>query len=134
MIYRFIVLQVIGIGCLVALYLVGLLDQVFVGSNAVFTIIIAGLGLIGLIPVWLGRWEDAEWVATHVVRIGLIGTVVGLISAFSAALQMDASDTEAVKEMIGAVIGGMYIALFATLTGLVCNVWLKLNIKLLTLR
>ena len=72
-----------------------------------------------------------QWIATHVVRIGLLGTVVGLIIAFSAARHGGSADVEAVKTMITSVVDGMYVSLYATLLGIAVNLWLKVNLRLL---
>jgi hypothetical protein len=89
------------------------------------------MGALGIGCVFLQRWRDAQWIATHVVRIGLLGTVVGLIIAFSAASSGASADTEQVKTMIAAVVSGMYVSLYATLLGIAANLWLKINLRLL---
>jgi hypothetical protein len=81
--------------------------------------------------VFLQRWSDVEWLATHVVRIGLLGTVIGLIIAFSAAKAGGSADPSAIKPMIAAVVDGMYVSLYATLLGIATNLWLKINLRLL---
>ena len=65
-------------------------------------------------------------------ELGLLGTVVGLIIAFSAAtIGGTATDPSAVKTMIAAVVNGMYVSLYATLLGVATNLWLKINLRLL---
>jgi hypothetical protein len=94
--------------------------------------IIVGIALLGLFCVFLHRWRDVQWLATNVVRLGLLGTVVGLIIAFSAATTGSAAaDPSAVRPMISAVVNGMYVALYATLLGITVNLWLKINLRLL---
>jgi MotA/TolQ/ExbB proton channel family len=81
---------------------------------------------------FLHRWRDVQWLATNVVRLGLLGTVVGLIIAFSAATTGNAAaDPSAVRPMITAVVNGMHVALYATLLGITVNLWLKINLRLL---
>jgi hypothetical protein len=72
-----------------------------------------------------------EWLATHVVRIGLLGTVVGLIVAFSAASMGGSADPNQIRPMIASVVDGMYVSLYATLLGIATNLWLKINLRLL---
>ena len=67
----------------------------------------------------------------HVVRIGLLGTVIGLIMAFSAAKAGGSADLSEIKPMIAAVVDGMYVSLYATLLGIATNLWLKINLRLL---
>ena len=90
-----------------------------------------GVAGLGILCVFLQRWRDVEWLATHVVRIGLLGTVVGLIIAFSAAKAGGSADPNEVKPMIAAVVDGMYVSLYATLLGIATNLWLKINLRLL---
>ena len=89
------------------------------------------IAALGVLCVFLQRWRDVEWLATHVVRIGLLGTVIGLIIAFSAAKSGGAADPDAIRPMIAAVVDGMYVSLYATLLGIATNLWLKINLRLL---
>ena len=77
------------------------------------------------------RWRDVDWLATHVVRIGLLGTVVGFIVAFFPARAGGSADPNAIQSMIASVIDGMYVALYPTLLGIATNLWLKINLRLL---
>ncbi|WP_167449160.1 MotA/TolQ/ExbB proton channel family protein [Mesorhizobium hawassense] len=128
---RFIVLQAIGTAGIVGLWAVGVAGKPFAGNNAFLCWLIAAIGALGILCVFFRRWRDVDWLATHVVRIGLLGTVVGLIVAFSAARAGGTADPNAIRSMIGSVIDGMYVALYATLLGIATNLWLKINLRLL---
>ena len=129
---RFVVLQAIGAAGIVGLWVAGIADKPFAGDNAYLCWLIAAIGALGILCVFLQRWRDVDWLATHVVRIGLLGTVVGLIVAFSAARASGGSaDPSAIQPMIASVIDGMYVALYATLLGITANLWLKINLRLL---
>ena len=128
---RFVVLQAVGAAGIAALWIAGLAGMPFEGANAPLCWIIVAIGAVGLLCALLQRWRDVQWIATHVVRIGLLGTVVGLIIAFSAARHGGSADVEAVKTMIASVVDGMYVSLYATLLGIAVNLWLKLNLRLL---
>jgi hypothetical protein len=128
---RFVVLQGVGAAAIAGLWLSGLAARPFEGSTAPLCWIIVAMGALGLIAVFFQRWHDAQWLATHVVRIGLLGTVVGLIIAFSAAAGGNTSNPEDIKPMIAAVVSGMYVSLYATLLGIGTNLWLKINLRLL---
>jgi hypothetical protein len=128
---RFIVLQAIGAAGIVGLWVVGIAGKPFAGNNAFLCWLIAAIGALGILCVFFRRWRDVDWLATHVVRIGLLGTVVGLIVAFSAARAGGSADPNAIRPMIASVIDGMYVALYATLLGIATNLWLKINLRLL---
>jgi hypothetical protein len=128
---RCIVLQAIGASFIAALWLAGLAGKPFEGETGTLCWIILGIGAAGVACVFLQRWNDVQWIATHVVRIGLLGTVVGLIIAFSAAASGGVGGLADVKPMIEAVVGGMYVSLYATLLGIAVNLWLKINLRLL---
>jgi hypothetical protein len=128
---RCVVLQAIGAAMIVGLWIAGLAGKPFAGNNGPLCWIIVGMGLLGIGCVFAQRWNDVQWLATHVVRIGLLGTVVGLIIAFSAAGQGGSTNPGEIKPMIAAVVNGMYVSLYATLLGIGVNLWLKINLRLL---
>ena len=131
---RCIVLQSIGGAILAALWIAGLAGKPFEGDTAALCWIILAIGAFGVVSLFRQRWRDVEWIATHVVRIGLLGTVVGLIIAFSAAATGGSASPDEIKPMITAVVSGMYVSLYATLLGIAVNLWLKINLKLLANR
>ncbi len=128
---RCVVLQAIGAAGILGLWIAGIANKPFEGDNAFLCWLIVGVAGLGILCVFLQRWRDVEWVATHVVRIGLLGTVVGLIIAFSAAKAGGSADLSEVKPMIAAVVDGMYVSLYATLLAIATNLWLKINLRLL---
>ncbi|MGE0117246.1 MAG: MotA/TolQ/ExbB proton channel family protein [Dongiaceae bacterium] len=128
---RCVVLQAVGAAVVAALWIAGLAGRPFESATAPLCWLIAGIGGLGILCVFLQRWRDVQWLATHVVRIGLLGTVVGLIIAFSAAREGGSADVAEVKTMIAAVVDGMYVSLYATLLGIAVNLWLKINLRLL---
>jgi hypothetical protein len=128
---RCVVVQAIGAAGIVGLWIGGIASKPFEGDNAFLCWLIVGIAALGILCVFLQRWRDVEWLATHVVRIGLLGTVIGLIMAFSAAKAGGSADLNEIKPMIAAVVDGMYVSLYATLLGITTNLWLKINLRLL---
>jgi len=128
---RFAVLQAIGAAGIVGLWIAGVVGKPFSGDNAILCWTILVIGGAGLVCTFLQRWRDVRWIATHVVRLGLLGTVVGLIVAFSAARSGASADPSEIRTMISAVVDGMYVSLYATLLGIAVNLWLKINMRLL---
>lgn len=127
---KFIVIQTVLLAGVAVLWFFGILTKPFQDNNAILCWVILSVGILGMVCVYLRRWADAQWIATYIVRLGLLGTVVGLIMAFSVA-GSGSFDADAVRGMITAVISGMYVALYATLLGVGCNLWININIKLL---
>lgn len=128
---RCIVLQAIGATGIAGLWITGVADKPFESDNAPLCWIIAALGALGILCVFLQRWRDVQWLATHIVRLGLLGTVVGLLVAFAAAKAGGSADPNEIKPMIASVVDGMYVSLYATLLGVGTNLWLKINLRLL---
>jgi hypothetical protein len=128
---RCAVVQAIGAAGIVGLWIAGIASKPFEGNNVFLCWLIVGIAALGILCVFLQRWRDVEWLATHVVRIGLLGTVIGLIIAFSAAKAGGSADLNEIKPMIAAVVDGMYVSLYATLLGIATNLWLKINLRLL---
>ncbi len=129
---RFLVVQAIGAAGIVSLWIAGIAQKPFVGATAALCWIIVAMAALGIICIYLKRWRDAQWLSTHVVRIGLLGTVIGLIVAFSAAASAGGSaDPSQIRPMIASVVDGMYVSLYATLLGIGTNLWLKINLRLL---
>ena len=128
---RFVILQSIAAAGVAALWVAGVAAKPFESRSAPMCGVILSIGLLGLVCVALRRWRDVQWLATHVVRIGLLGTVIGLIIAFSHAAAGGSGNPADVKPMIASVVDGMYVSLYATLFGIGTNLWLKINLRLL---
>lgn len=128
---RCVVLQAIGAAGIAGLWIAGIAEKPFEGENAFLCWLIVGIAALGVLCVFLRRWRDVQWLATHVVRLGLLGTVIGLIIAFSAAKTGGSADPSEVRPMIAAVVDGMYVSLYATLLGIATNLWLKINLRVL---
>ena len=69
--------------------------------------------------------------ATLLVTMGLLGTVAGFTVALSGVSPETAGDVEAITPMVSAMVSGMSTALHTTIAGLVLNVWLMVNYRLL---
>ncbi len=70
-------------------------------------------------------------VASSLVVLGLIGTVVGFIIALSGVEPDQALDVKSIAPMVSNLIAGMSTALYTTLVGAVLNIWLMVNHQLL---
>jgi biopolymer transport protein ExbB/TolQ len=70
-------------------------------------------------------------VASSLVILGLIGTVIGFIIALSGVQPDQAADVKAITPMVSTLIAGMSTALYTTLVGSVLNIWLTVNYHVL---
>jgi MotA/TolQ/ExbB proton channel family protein len=71
-------------------------------------------------------------VASSLVILGLIGTVIGFIIALSGVRPDQAADVKAIAPMVSTLIAGMSTALYTTLVGAVLNIWLTVNYNILS--
>ncbi len=67
------------------------------------------------------------FVADVLLSLGLLGTVIGFIAMLAPIGQLEGGDPAAVKAALTAMSGGMAIALYTTLAGLIGAVWLKVQ-------
>ena len=74
-----------------------------------------------------------KFIANTLVILGLIGTVIGFIIALSGVDGSGvSSDPEEVSKMVAVLISGMSVALYTTLAGSICSVWLNLCYQILS--
>jgi hypothetical protein len=77
------------------------------------------------------RLGTVRQIASSLVMLGLLGTVIGFIMSLSGVRPDVATDVKAVSPMIASMITGMSVALYTTLVGAVLNLWLMANYRLL---
>ncbi|MEK0083476.1 MotA/TolQ/ExbB proton channel family protein [Benzoatithermus flavus] len=88
--------------------------------------------LLGALRMKIGhRIAVVRHMASTLVLLGLIGTIVGFIIALSGVNQDAVTDSAAIGPMVATLLHGMAMALFKTLVGSVLNVWLMVNYRLL---
>jgi len=77
------------------------------------------------------RLVPIRHLASTLVLLGLIGTVLGFVIALSGVDAEAVSDVSAIAPMISTLIEGLGVALHTTLVGAVLNIWLMLDYRLL---
>jgi hypothetical protein len=77
------------------------------------------------------RIAGVRHIASALVVLGLVGTVVGFVLALGGVDPSTAGDPSAIAPMVSSLIEGMSVALYTTLVGSVLNVWLMLDYRLL---
>ena len=73
-----------------------------------------------------------KFMANTVVILGLIGTVIGFIIALSGVDGSVSSNPEEVSKMVSTLIQGMSVALYTTLVGSICSVWLNICYQIMS--
>ena len=77
------------------------------------------------------RIGPVRHIASTLVLLGLIGTIIGFVIALSGVNQDAVTDASAIGPMVATLLQGMAMALFKTLVGSVLNVWLMVDYRLL---
>jgi biopolymer transport protein ExbB/TolQ len=89
-------------------------------------------GLEGALKLLLAnRIGVVRNIASSLVLLGLIGTVLGFIMALDGVDASTAGDVAQVGRMVAALVEGMGVALYTTLLGAVLNIWLMIDYRLL---
>jgi hypothetical protein len=84
--------------------------------------------LLDVFEATLRRSHGVVWfVADLLLTLGLVGTVVGFITMLAPLAGLDANDAGAMKRAIGSMSGGMAVALYTTLAGLIGGVLLRIQ-------
>ena len=71
--------------------------------------------------------SSVSYVGNALVVTGLIGTVIGLIMAFSSVSPSLALDISTLGPMVATLLSGLSVAFVTTLLGSICSLWLKTN-------
>ena len=80
----------------------------------------------------LSKISYIKFLANTLVILGLIGTVIGFIIALSGVDGSVSSNPEEVSKMVSILIQGMSVALYTTLAGSICSVWLNICYHILS--
>jgi hypothetical protein len=76
----------------------------------------------------LRRGQEFGWfVADLLLSLGLLGTVIGFILMLAPISGLDTTDESAIKGALAAMSGGMAVALYTTLAGLIGGMLLKVQ-------
>ena len=126
---RFTILQTIGLGLIAAGCIKGWVQTAFAGDGSYLTAVIAAGALWGLWRAARGQWDDVRWARRQLVMLGLIGTVAGFIVALSGVDPATVGDVSRIGPMVASLIAGMHIALYTTLVGSICALWLAFTEK-----
>lgn len=80
----------------------------------------------------LGRGHETGWfLADLMIRLGLLGTVIGFIFMLGSVANVSSVDIHALQQLLTSMSAGMRIALYTTLTGLGAGILLGFQYRLL---
>jgi len=78
------------------------------------------------------RGHSLGWFAVDaLIRLGLIGTVIGFILMLGAVYQLNDEDISVLQDLLGSMGAGMQVALYTTLTGISASLVLSIYCKAL---
>ena len=78
-----------------------------------------------------GRFRFGYVIADLMLKLGLLGTVIGFIFMLGSLVGLNSVDITVMQKLLGQMSGGMKVALFTTLTGMSCGVLLNMKYQLL---
>jgi biopolymer transport protein ExbB/TolQ len=80
----------------------------------------------------LGRGHETGWfIAELMIRLGLLGTVIGFIFMLGSVASVTSVDVQALQQLLTSMSGGMRVALYTTLTGLGAGILLGFQYRML---
>ncbi len=78
-----------------------------------------------------GQYRFGYVIADLMLKLGLLGTVIGFIFMLGALVDLNSIDINVMQKLLAQMSGGMKIALFTTLAGMSCGVLLNIKYQLL---
>ncbi len=78
-----------------------------------------------------GQFRFGYVVADLMLKLGLLGTVIGFIFMLGSLVNLNSIDISVMQKLLAQMSGGMKVALFTTLTGMSCGVLLNIKYQLL---
>jgi hypothetical protein len=87
--------------------------------------------LRGLADALRGPNQLGSFASDALLKLGLLGTIVGFILMLAPIAGLDAADRVSVKSSMGLMSDGMAVAMYTTLTGLVGSILLQTQYYLL---
>jgi hypothetical protein len=123
---KFVILQAILAAGLVALQINGKLTAPFLGDSKYFCFAVLAVWGYGMGCVFLQKWSSAAWIAAILVRIGIVGMIVGVIGAV--AVVGTALSSSDLNQVLSGFLAHIGVALYASLVALASNLILETNI------
>lgn len=129
---RWLLLNALGALLLLAAWGAGLLFLPFRADTSGISFLILVLFAVGLWRAALGLWDDVQWISRRLVRLGLLGTLVGFAVALAGLTPDSFGDIANVKRAAESLLQGAGVAVYTSIVGWIGALWLDLNRRLLT--
>ena len=79
----------------------------------------------------MARYAFGHWAADMLLKLGLLGTILGFIMMLSPVGELTDFDPNVLQQLLGQMSGGMAVALYTTMAGLVTSTLLGLQYEML---
>lgn len=112
-------------------YRQGYVTQALANDIAYITPAIGTVLMWGLVTVWFNP-KYARWGVEACVTLGLLGTALGIWTAFSAVDPESIKDVDKIGQIVSVLLNGLGAALWTTICGAIAAAWLSVNLMLLT--
>lgn len=115
-------------------YITGLVDRINQADFTKISFLIYALFIVfsvkcGINTAKLKEDSSGWFVSDILVKLGLIGTLIGLIYVFTTSLgSIDVAQPQTMKAAISSMMTGMGTALYTTIIGLTCSLILQLQL------
>lgn len=91
------------------------------------TVTLWGYGMV--IVHWSNR--TAEWVCESLIIVGFLGTLFGIVHAFTSVTPESVGDINMIGEVLGSVLYGLGAAIWTTITAAFLALWLSANARVM---
>lgn len=110
----------------------GWVTDIWNGDSSRLSAVIAALFVFGMVLSFRpNSRQTVRWIGSSLVKLGLVGTVLGFIQALSGVRLDNVADPAAIGPMVAALVAGLGVALYTTLVGAILNLWLSLNLRVI---
>lgn len=116
----------VSVAMLFGAWQLGWIQHVWEADRSYISSVIAALFGLAWLDVMRDNWEGVHFWTEQMPNLGLVGTVVGFILAFTALDPAAAATAEGAKQTITTLVEGMGVALYTTLVGSVGFMWMAM--------
>jgi hypothetical protein len=121
------VLLAIIFGALFGLaWLQGWPQLIWEGDLTKISALIGVVFIAGYILAFLEKWRAVKFISVQILKLGLIGTLIGIAIAVESLVVGETTDHEGIKTMMVLMAGGLKTALYTTIVGALGNLWLNI--------